>query len=115
MKTKNKQLKKQLKKSEARNETLQAKKSIDLDGLMKVVTQIPQLIGGKNETSEKSPTELNGMPTADLIGMISGYRKNWGDEVFQRVLGVTMTLGNDLELLTAVEELIKTKGEENGK
>lgn len=115
LKEENKQLKKQLKKSEARNETLQAKKSIDLDGIMKVVTQIPQLMGGKNDPHEKLPTELNGMPITDLIGMINECRKHWGDEKFQRVLGVTMTLGNDQKLLAAVEQLIKKKDEENGK
>ncbi len=115
LKEENKQLKKQLKKSEARNATLQAKKSIDLDGIMKIAAQLPQLIGGKSETDNTPPNELNGIPMTDLLKMINDYRKSWGDEVFQRALGVTITLGNDLELLKVVEQLIKTKGDENGK
>jgi len=114
LKEENKQLKKQLKKSETRNETLQAKKSIDLEGIMKVAAQIPQLMGNKNESKEKLPEDLNGTPTTDLLGMINSYRENWGEEIFQRVLGVTITLGNDLELLKTVEELIKEKGGKNG-
>lgn len=115
LKEENKQLKKQLKKSETKNKELQAKKSIDLDGIMKFATQLPQLINNQSKANQTLPTELNGIPMTDLLQMINGYRKSWGDEVFQRALGVTITLGNDLQLLKAVEQLIKTKEEENGK
>lgn len=78
LKEENKQLKKQLKKIEAKNRELQAKKSIDLDGIMKFATQLPQLINNQSKPDQTLPTELNGIPMTDLLQMINGYRKSWG-------------------------------------
>ncbi len=112
LKEENKHLKKQLRKSEARNTNLEAKKSGDLKEIVGLITtHPPSLIGGKIEL----PTELNGIKMTDLMGMVNSCRSRWGDETFGRVLGITMTIGDDLELLKTIENLLETKkGEENG-
>lgn len=112
LKEENRQLKKQLQKSETRNNNLEAKKSGDLKEIISLITtHLPNLTGGKVEL----PTELNGIKMTDLIGMVNNCRTRWGDETFGRVLGITMTIGDDFELLKTVENLLKTKkGEKDG-
>jgi hypothetical protein len=112
LKEENKHLKKQLRKSDARNTNLEAKKSGDLKEIIELITtSLPSLTGGKVEI----PTELNGIKMTDLMGMVNSCRTRWGDETFGRVLGITMTIGDDLELLKTVENLLETKkGEEDG-
>ena len=59
------------------------------------------------------PTEINGIKTTDLLKMVSECREKWGDETFGRALGILMTIGNDIELLEAVEKLIETKNKKD--
>lgn len=112
LKEENKQLKKQLRKSEARNNSLEAKKSGDLKEIIGLITtHLPSLTVSKAEI----PTELNGIKMTDLMQMVNDCRTRWGDETFGRVLGITMTIGDDLELLKTIENLLESKkGGENG-
>lgn len=102
-KEKIKHLKKENKRLRTRNAELEAKQSNDIKEIISMVaTQIPMFNAG----TELSGT-LNGVPMSDLIKLVNDRRKKWGDETFSRVIGVTMTLGDNLHLLEETEAIIK--------
>ena len=108
----NKQLKKRVKRLKRQNEKLEDKQTNGLKDLITLVTtSLPHLTGNNSDI----PTEINGIKTTDLLKMINEKRVAWGDEVFTKVIAVTLTIGEHTELLNEVEQklLLKNKKNEN--
>lgn len=62
---------------------------------------------------EEIPKAINGIPTADLMRMMNAYRKEWGDELFARTLGISIAIGKSPELMPIIEEIINKNIKEN--
>lgn len=111
LKTENKELKIEVNRLRVKNAELEEKQS----GVFKeIISLVAAHLPGLNKNAAPLGA-INGIELTDLIQMINDRRKTWGDDTFIRVLGVMMTLGDDIQLLAATEQLIQTKNAENEK
>lgn len=104
LKKENKQLQTQVDYLTAQNQELEKNKSGVLKEILEVVSAFaPSLSGNGNPING----DINGIKMSDILQMINKCREDWGEETFGRVLGVTMTLGENIELLHKAEQLIE--------
>jgi len=103
LKKENKQLKAQVEYLSEQNRELEKNKSGVLKEILTVVSAFaPNLSGNGNPING----DINGINMSDILQMINKCREDWGEERFGRVLGVSITLGNNTELLDKAEQLI---------
>lgn len=90
-------------------EVLQSKKGSDLSTLAPLI----QLAFNKSASNK----EQNGESNEKLAGMIGYYRDLFGEEIFERSLGIALKVAEHPEIIEEVSEFVQTKikADENNK
>lgn len=110
LKEKTKSQKKTIAELRSKVKFLQSKSTPDYTSLVQII----QSTFNKNGTENGTPT-VNGILKNELPGMISYYRSRFGEEVFDKSLGIALKIAEHPYLIEEVKEFVETKIKEHEK
>jgi hypothetical protein len=101
--------KKIIEKLESKISELESKNKNEMSALLQLAKNF--LPSPSPETIGK---ELNGVPSGELAEMIGYYRKEFGEEVFSKAMGIALQVAKQPELITEVNAFINQKMRNDG-